>query len=163
MQITAGYEPTPQERVRAFQQALTAPRRKAWVLSAVLLSGGPLWILAGGDTLPGGWSFLVGLFLLAHLTWGTRLAARQQTPVPPGPTEVTVTEAGVTVRRPGHTTEIAWWAVRVVETADFVLLFHAPRLFTPILKRGFTPEQLAQVRGAAAAGRTVRPDARPVG
>ncbi|MEW1913700.1 YcxB family protein [Kitasatospora sp. NPDC085895] len=167
MHITVSYETTPQERVRAFQQALAKPRKNAWTAVVCLLLLGQLEIWSFGDVTLGTWSSLMALGLLAHLTIGTRSAARQQTPSVPGATEVTVTETGVTVRRPGHTTEIAWWSVRFVETADFFLLLHAPKFFTPILKRGFTPEQLAEVRALAAAGRPPQPvgltRARPAG
>ncbi|GAA1084031.1 YcxB family protein [Kitasatospora arboriphila] len=163
MHITASYETTPQERVRMLQQGMAKQRRNAWTLGISLLLGGPVWGWALHEPVAGVVAAVFALGLLTQLTVGTRSAARQQTAAVPGATEVTVTPTGVALRRPGHATEIAWWSVRFVESADFLLLFHAPRFFTAVPKRCFTLEQLAEVRAAAAAGRTVQPDARPVG
>ncbi|WP_030275487.1 YcxB family protein [Streptomyces sp. NRRL B-24484] len=157
MHITAEYEITPQERARAFRQGTAKQRRKAWALCALMSALGVVEVRFLRQPVYGGMSLAVGLVALGMLTVGTRTAVRDQTPPSSEPVEVTVTDTGVTLRRPGHTTETAWWAVRFVETADFFLLYHAPRLFTPVLKRGFTPEQQTEVRALAAAGRPAQP------
>ncbi|MGK4585601.1 YcxB family protein [Kitasatospora sp. HPMI-4] len=142
MHLTATYEVTRQELLRANKQAFSSRREALWACCTGLLITGLLEISTKKAITLGAISLAFGLMSLLQLTVGTRISAKRMMAVFNNPAEVTITEEEVSVRRPGSHTTLAWSSLeRVMDTEEFVFIYQAKRARGFILKRGFTPEQ----------------------
>ncbi|MET9617502.1 YcxB family protein [Kitasatospora indigofera] len=150
MHITTVYETTERERLRAHNHVMANRLAVGWILCAFLLFIGPVGIWLRHETILGTSCTAAGLMVLGQLTVGRRRAVRQMAAAAQGPADITVTETSVTVRRKNITVEVVWSSVYIVETEDFLLLHQSPKVFSILVKRGFTPDQLQELRAFTA-------------
>ncbi|MGI5204420.1 YcxB family protein [Spirillospora sp. CA-108201] len=156
MDITVGYEPTPDEVVRAFSQGIRRQLTAVYaILVGVLIAGAAVMFVT--HNLAMGIGMLVAS-VVAPLAgnWWLRKRARKQLSFLCVPTTVRVTDGGYECRTEESTTTMRWTMFSsVVTTQEFWLLFvnKQPAAFLP--KAAFDAAQQAEIVGFLAASGSV--------